>query len=184
METFKYIKNLIDVNIIYCLFPLILWLILIRKIFKKKFDTNKALISISWFIIIYTSITFIFFVFGMMFYPNGYTFTNRATGPYWWAYWLMFFCSTILPFSLFYKRLATKPLFLLLVVFFMKSGFYFERFVILITSLHRDYLSTSGIPDSIYSFIFLVVFAFFAQGFILAIILLCVLDAIVKIKKA
>jgi hypothetical protein len=73
--------------------------------------------------------------------PDEYAFINRATGPYAWAYWLMFLLALILPFTLFIKKLASKFWYVMLVAFGMKFGMYFERFVIIVTSYHRDYLT-------------------------------------------
>ncbi|SNQ44959.1 membrane hypothetical protein [Cellulophaga lytica] len=76
--------------------------------------------------------------------PDEYAFINRATGPYAWAYWIMFLGALILPLTLFIKKLASKFWYVALVAFGMKSGMYFERFVIIVTSFHRDYLPNNG----------------------------------------
>jgi hypothetical protein len=178
METYNSILRFIDINLIYSLFPMVLWLILIKKIFKERFETEKALIAIIWIVIIYTILSFLNYAIGFVICPNEYAFINRATGHYAWAYWLMLFGSTILPFSLFYKKMAAKPLYLLLVLFLMKIGFYFERFVILVTSLDRDYIPSSGIGN----YLFLTIFMFFLQGFILALILLGVFEILKKLR--
>jgi predicted flap endonuclease-1-like 5' DNA nuclease/Ni/Fe-hydrogenase subunit HybB-like protein len=68
-----------------------------------------------------------------------YAFLNRATGPYWWAYWAMMSCNVISPQFMWFKKLRTSIMF----SFFINIGMWFERFVIIVTSLHRDYLPSS-----------------------------------------
>ena len=72
-----------------------------------------------------------------------YCFINRATGPYWWAYWIMMTCNVISP-QLFWIKAIRRNLtatFILSIV--VNIGMWFERFVIIVTSLHRDYLPSS-----------------------------------------
>ena len=117
---------------------------LVELIFKNRFETKKVLNLIRWTIIIYTIITFTFYLIGMALNPDEYAFINRATGPYAWAYWIMFFGALILPLTLLIKKLASKFWYVILVAFGMKSGMYFERFVIITTSVHRDYPDING----------------------------------------
>jgi len=146
MELYKKIIEIFDASLINCLIPIILTLILVELIFKNRFETKKVLNLIRWTIISYTIITWTFYLIGMATTdnPDEYAFLNRATGPYAWAYWIMFLSALILPLTLFYKKLASKFWYVLLVVFGMKSGMYFERFVIIVTSFHRDYLPRNG----------------------------------------
>ena len=72
-----------------------------------------------------------------------FAFFNRAFGPYWWAYWTMFSCNVITPQIFWFKR-ARKTIWILFVVsIFVNIGMWFERFVIIVTSLHRDFLPSS-----------------------------------------
>ena len=72
-----------------------------------------------------------------------YAFINRATGPYWWAYWSMISCNVISPQLLWFKKLRTNLVFVFILSIFVNIGMWFERFVIITTSLHRDYLPSS-----------------------------------------
>ena len=179
---FERIIEIVDANIIFCLFPCILSLMLLNLIFKDKVMVQKALNIIRWFIIAYSIITVAHYLIRMIFHPEGYAFTNRATGPYWFAYWLMMICAVVLPFTLFIKKLASKYLYVLLVVFLMKSGFYFERFVIIATTIHRDYLPLNG-DNSGLSALFIFGLALFLQGFILALLLLGIVEVIERSKS-
>jgi len=63
--------------------------------------------------------------------------------PYWWAYWSMISCNVISPQLFWSKWCRTKIWFVFIVSIFVNIGMWFERFVIIVTSLHRDYLSSS-----------------------------------------
>ena len=139
MELYYRIIEIIDANLIHCLIPIVLTLIIINYLFKERFETRKSLSLFRWIIITYSIITWTFYLFGMFMNPEKYSFIDRATGPYKIAYWIMFLCALFFPFTLFYKKLATKFWYVLLVAFGMKIGYYFERYVIFVTSLHRDY---------------------------------------------
>jgi molybdopterin-containing oxidoreductase family membrane subunit len=72
-----------------------------------------------------------------------YAFLNRAFGPYWWAYWTMMSCNLIAPQVFWFRKLRTNPTFLFIMSIIVNIGMWFERFVIIVTSLHRDYLPSS-----------------------------------------
>ncbi|MCI0539310.1 MAG: polysulfide reductase NrfD [Verrucomicrobiales bacterium] len=72
-----------------------------------------------------------------------YAFKNRAFGPYWWAYWTMISCNVISPQLFWFKWCRTHMWFVFMVSIFVNIGMWFERFVIIVTSLHRDYLPSN-----------------------------------------
>jgi molybdopterin-containing oxidoreductase family membrane subunit len=72
-----------------------------------------------------------------------FCFINRATGPYWWAYWTMISCNVISPQLFWSKKLRTSIPVMFVVSIFINIGMWFERFVIIVTSLHRDFLPSS-----------------------------------------
>jgi len=72
-----------------------------------------------------------------------YAFLNRATGPYWWAYLLMMTCNVFSPQFMWFKKLRTSIMFSFFISIVVNIGMWFERFVIIVTSLHRDYLPSS-----------------------------------------
>lgn len=72
-----------------------------------------------------------------------YTFMNRALGPYAWAYWIMMTCNVISPQLLWIKKLRRSLTFTFILSIFINIGMWFERFVIVVTSLSRDYLPSS-----------------------------------------
>jgi Ni/Fe-hydrogenase subunit HybB-like protein len=69
-----------------------------------------------------------------------YAFLNRAFGPYWWSYWIMVSCNVLIPQVFWFKRIRRNLLIMFIVSIFVNIGMWFERFVITVTSLHRDFL--------------------------------------------
>lgn len=72
-----------------------------------------------------------------------FVFINRALGPYAWAYWIMVSCNVISPQLFWFKKLRRSIPVMLIVVILVNVGMWFERFVITVTSLHRDFLPSS-----------------------------------------
>ncbi len=63
----------------------------------------------------------------------------RATGHYWWAFWIMFSCNVIFPMSLWFKPVRRNMTALLVLSILVNIGMWFERFVIIVTSLTRTF---------------------------------------------
>ncbi len=72
-----------------------------------------------------------------------FVFLNRAMGPYAWAYWTMVSCNVIFPQLFWFKSVRTSIPAMFAISIFVNVGMWFERFVIVTTSLHRDYLPSS-----------------------------------------
>jgi molybdopterin-containing oxidoreductase family membrane subunit len=72
-----------------------------------------------------------------------FAFINRALGPYAWAYYVMIFCNIITPQILWSKKARKNMLVVFIVAFIVNAGMWFERFVIIITTLARDFLPGS-----------------------------------------
>jgi molybdopterin-containing oxidoreductase family membrane subunit len=72
-----------------------------------------------------------------------FTFTNRALGPYAWAYWTMITCNVLSPQIFWFKRARTSVPILFLASITVNIGMWFERFVIIVTSLHRGFLPST-----------------------------------------
>jgi molybdopterin-containing oxidoreductase family membrane subunit len=72
-----------------------------------------------------------------------YAFINRAFGPYAWAYWIMMTCNLVTPQLFWSKKLRRSIPVMFVLSIFVNIGMWFERFVITITSLHRDFLPSS-----------------------------------------
>jgi len=72
-----------------------------------------------------------------------YAFQNRAFGPYWWAYWTMVSCNVICPQLFWFKAVRQNMVIVFIISIFVNIGMWFERFVIIVTSLHRDYMPSN-----------------------------------------
>jgi molybdopterin-containing oxidoreductase family membrane subunit len=72
-----------------------------------------------------------------------YAFINRATGPYAWAYWTMMSCNLLFPQFFWFKKLRRSIPFMFLTSIIVNIGMWFERFVITVISLHRDYMPSA-----------------------------------------
>jgi|SRR5579871_4264768 len=74
---------------------------------------------------------------------ESFAFINRAFGPYAWAYWIMVCCNVVTPQLFWSKRIRTSIVASFIISFFINIGMWFERFVIVVTSLNRDFLPSS-----------------------------------------
>ncbi len=72
-----------------------------------------------------------------------FVFLNRARGPFAWGYWIMVSCNVLIPQLLWFKRVRSRLGAVFAISVLINVGMWFERFVIIVTSLHRDYLPSS-----------------------------------------
>jgi Ni/Fe-hydrogenase subunit HybB-like protein len=68
---------------------------------------------------------------------------NRSFGPYWWAFWALMLCNVVAPQALWFRRVRRNPILLLIVALMVDIGMWIERYVIIVGSLHRDYLPSA-----------------------------------------
>jgi molybdopterin-containing oxidoreductase family membrane subunit len=73
-----------------------------------------------------------------------YTFINRAwVGGYWWAYWILILCNILTPQLLWSRRIRLSLPAVFVISLIINVGMWLERFVIVVTSLTRDYVPSS-----------------------------------------
>jgi Ni/Fe-hydrogenase subunit HybB-like protein len=72
-----------------------------------------------------------------------YMMYNRAFGPYGWIFWALIFLNVLVPQALWSRKVRMRPLLLFAVAAAVNLGMWVERFVIVITSLHRDFAPSS-----------------------------------------
>ena len=99
-----------------------------------------------------------------------YAFLNRATGPYWWSYAIMMTCNVLTPQLYWITKIRTSFIATFVLSIFVNIGMWFERFVIIVTSLHRDYLPSAWTmfsPSFVDIGIFLGTIGFFFTLFLL-----------------
>ena len=101
---------------------------------------------------------------------EGFAFINRAFGPYWWAYFIMISCNVITPQFFWFKSVRENTTLVWVLAFFVNVGMWFERFVIIGTSLARDFLPSSWgyySPSIVEIFTFFGTFGVFSVLFLL-----------------
>ncbi len=69
-----------------------------------------------------------------------FAFINRALGPYWWGYWTMITCNVVVPQLFWSKRIRNSLVLVFIISILVNVGMWFERFVIIVISLHREFL--------------------------------------------
>jgi molybdopterin-containing oxidoreductase family membrane subunit len=72
-----------------------------------------------------------------------FAFLNRMMGPLGWSYWIMALCNIGVPQLFWFRRVRSNLAAVLCISVLTNVGMWFERFVIIVTSLHRDYLPSS-----------------------------------------
>jgi molybdopterin-containing oxidoreductase family membrane subunit len=73
-----------------------------------------------------------------------YTFYNRVFGPYWWYWWVgMLFCNFVAPQLFWFKKFRFNIYVVYFVCMCVNAGMWFERFIIIVGGLHRDFLPSS-----------------------------------------
>lgn len=72
-----------------------------------------------------------------------FAFINRAFGPYAWSYWIMVSCNVISPQLFWFKKIRRSIPIMFIIGVLVNVGMWFERFVITVTSLSRDFLPSS-----------------------------------------
>lgn len=74
---------------------------------------------------------------------EGYMILNRQFGPYGIFYWMLILCNVVIPQALWISRVRSNVLILFVVSLVVNVGMWLERFIIVVTSLHRDFLPSS-----------------------------------------
>lgn len=74
---------------------------------------------------------------------ESFMYVNRVTGPYGFTYWLLILCNILIPQLLWFPRFRLNIGVLWAISVIVNIGMWLERFVIVVTSLHRDFLPSS-----------------------------------------
>ena len=99
-----------------------------------------------------------------------FAFWNRAFGPYWWSYWIMISCNVVIPQLFWFKKIRHHMLIVWILSIFVNIGMWFERFVIVVTSLNREFIPSNWsyyIPTKIDILTYLGTFGLFFTFFLL-----------------
>lgn len=88
----------------------------------------------------YFSEFFIGWYTGVVYESYTYMSWGAATGPYAWAFWLLILCNILIPNMLWFKRVRTSIMASFLISIVINIGMWFERFMIIVNCLSREYL--------------------------------------------
>jgi Ni/Fe-hydrogenase subunit HybB-like protein len=159
-------------------FAMVLTLMLITRVVFKLEDyiTLEHIESMAKVIVLTGSIVGVayiteFFIAAYSGVPyEKYAFINRAFGPYWWAYAAMMSCNVISPQLFWFRKVRRSIVVVFILSIVVNIGMWFERFVIICTSLNRDFLPSSWTmfyPTMYDVGVYLFTFGFFFTCFLL-----------------
>jgi len=102
----------------------------------------KLIILTSWMVgLAYATEFFMAFYSGNRY--EQFAFINRATGPLAWGYWIMVGCNVLVPQLFWFARVRRTLLVVFIISLLINVGMWFERFIIIVSSLERDFLPSS-----------------------------------------
>jgi len=141
-----------------------------RYITDYHFDNMGKFLLFTSMIVSYAYITEYFIAWYSGVEAEQSAFWLRAFGPYWFSTWVMITCNGIIPQLLWWKKVRTHIPTLFVIATFVNIGMWFERYVIIITGLSREYdPAVWGVytPNWVELSLLAGGFAFFAMLFIL-----------------
>ena len=132
-------------------FAMVLTLMLVtRKLFKledyitiEHIESMNKIILLTGTIVGVAYLTELFISWYSEYVYEQFAFFNRALGPYWWSYFGMMFCNVVSPQLFWSRKLRRNVMFTFFMSVLINVGMWFERFVIIVTSLYRDFLPSS-----------------------------------------
>jgi Ni/Fe-hydrogenase subunit HybB-like protein len=118
----------------------------IRKIFSleayftpRHFDAMAKMVLVTSMVVFYAYLTEFFMAWYSFHPPEREIFIDRVVGDYWWATWIMLTCNGIIPMMLWSPSIRRNIPALFTITIFINIGMWFERFVIIVTSLAHEY---------------------------------------------
>jgi len=107
-------------------------------------NMNKVILLVGGIVMVaYMTEFFIGWYSGSSYEDYTYLSVGAATGPYWWAFWLLITCNLILPQTLWIKKLRTSFIWSSIIAIIINIGMWFERFDIIVIDLSRGQLPAS-----------------------------------------
>ncbi|HEY0792256.1 MAG TPA: NrfD/PsrC family molybdoenzyme membrane anchor subunit [Chthoniobacterales bacterium] len=123
--------------------PLRKWYRLENVVTEQHLDHMAKVMLATGLLLAYGYIFEIFFAWYSGDPTEQYSVVNRATGPYAPLFWLLLLVNVVLPQSLWWRSVRTRPVLLFFAALSVNVGMWMERFVIVVVSLNRDYLPSS-----------------------------------------
>jgi molybdopterin-containing oxidoreductase family membrane subunit len=125
-------------------------LIMVRKIFNYEhiitlntLERMNKVILVTGSMVGYSYLMELFIGWYSGIQPERFTFINRALGPYAIEFWIMVACNVVFPQLFWFKKIRRSIVFMFAIGIFVNVGMWMERFVIIVTSLSRDFLPSS-----------------------------------------
>ena len=125
-------------------------IIIMRKMFHLEhlvtthhLERMNKVIIVTSLIVGYAYITELFLAWYSGNIYERFAFWNRISGPYWWAYLSMVSCNVLIPQLFWFRRVRRHIGLMYPIVILINVGMWLERFVIIVTSLHRDFLPSA-----------------------------------------
>jgi molybdopterin-containing oxidoreductase family membrane subunit len=109
----------------------------------KHLENCARLMLVTGLIVAYGYTTEVFYAWYSGNGDEWYLTINRMIGPYWMFYWMLIFCNILTPQLLWFKWIRQNIIVLFIISLIVNVGMWLERFVIIITSLHRDFIPSS-----------------------------------------
>ena len=105
----------------------------------KHFEAMAKLCMLTSAIVLYAYLVEYFLAWYSGEPPERGSFWNRVFGHYWWANWIMLTCNGLVPLMLWFRRVRRSISALFVISIFINIGMWFERYVIIVTSLSHEY---------------------------------------------
>ncbi len=140
IDYFTEILKFIDVHLIKGLFISVIIIILSKLISKNKINTNIAKDILKYIIITHALVMIIYTLVLLIFPQPGIGPVNRLTGPYWYAYYILYSSNAVLPLSLLNKKLANNLYIILMISVLINIGWIIESFAMHLADSRSGYL--------------------------------------------
>lgn len=136
---------------IYSGFAMVLTILIpVRKLYHledmitdKHIDNMAKVALTTGLMVFYGYIIEVFMAYYSANQYEGFMMLNRMTGPYAAYYWALILCNGVAPQLLWFQRVRKNLVLLFLLTIVFNIGMWLERFVIVVTSLHRDFMPSS-----------------------------------------
>ena len=109
----------------------------------RHLDNMAKVLLTTGLIVAYGYVMEIFFAWYSANPYESYMLTNRMTGPYWPMYWALLFCNIFVPQLLWFPKIRASVVVLFVIALIVNVGMWLERYVIVVTSLHRDFMPSA-----------------------------------------
>jgi len=127
-------------------------LLIMRKVCNLEYyitkvhieNMNKVILVTGGIVTVaYLSELFVGWYTGSSYEDFVYLSVGAATGPYWWAFWALIICNSVIPQLFWFKKIRQNFIWTFIISIFINIGMWFERFDIIVINLSRGHLPSS-----------------------------------------